>query len=195
MNVVQFGGALMNTVITSKENLLQTSRDLVRERGWTSISIRAVAEKSGVSVGTIYNYFPSKSALISDTVESVWCDIFHESDEPSVFQSIEVCIQWMYDRMSYGNDVYPDFFTVHSLGFMHGDKIDGVQRMHHTWKHILDGLCMVLRNDRKIRPDAFNDGFTREQFADMLFSLMLAALTRKDYNPAPVLEMIRRTLY
>ena len=60
---------------------------------------------------------------------------------------------------------------------------------------MLDGLCSVLRQDANIRPDAFTEQFTVENFADLLFSLMLSALLRQEYDPAVVLEMIRRTLY
>ena len=67
--------------------------------------------------------------------------------------------------------------------------------MQQTWQHILDGLCFVLRRDPHIRPDAFNDHFTPEIFADVLFSLMLSALLRRDYDPSAVLEIVRRTLY
>ena len=34
-----------------------------------------------------------------------------------------------------------------------------------------------------------------EKFADVLFSLMLSALLRQDYDPRAVLEITRRTLY
>ena len=37
--------------------------------------------------------------------------------------------------------------------------------------------------------------FTAEKFADVLFSLMLSALLRQDYDPTAVLEIVRRTLY
>jgi len=53
----------------------------------------------------------------------------------------------------------------------------------------------VLKRDAKIRPDAFSEQFTPEMFADVLFSLMLSSLLRQDYNPSPVLEIVRRTLY
>ena len=75
------------------------------------------------------------------------------------------------------------------------DKLDGKRRMQQTWQHILDGLCSVLRRDANIRPDAFSEQFTVEQFADILFSLMLSALLRQDYNPDAVLEIVRRILY
>ena len=67
--------------------------------------------------------------------------------------------------------------------------------MQQAWGHILDGLCSVLKRDARIRPDAFTEQFTAEQFADVLFSLMLSALLRQDYDPAAVLEIVRRTLY
>jgi len=52
-----------------------------------------------------------------------------------------------------------------------------------------------LKQDAKIRPDAFTDSFTVEEFAGILFSLMLSALLRQDYDPVAVLELVRRTLY
>ena len=67
--------------------------------------------------------------------------------------------------------------------------------MQQTWQHILEGLCSVLKRDAKVRPDAFTEQFTPEAFADLLFSLMLSALLRQDYDPATVLEVVRRTLY
>ena len=185
----------MNTVVTSKEEILKTSRELIQREGWSAVNIRSVAAACGVSVGSIYNYFPSKSALVGAAVESVWCEIFHRPKDSSVFQDIQACITWLYQRMEYGCKQYPGFFTLHSLGFMGEDKSDGRQKMQETWQHILDGLCSVLQRDARVRPDAFTQQFTAEKFADLLFSLMLSALLRQDYDPSAVLEIVRRTLY
>jgi len=203
MNIVQFErfdlemirGDQMNTIVTSKEELLKTSRELIQQQGWSAVSIRSVASACGVSVGSIYNYFDSKAALMSATVESVWHEIFHHPEDEAVFQDAQSCIAWMYERMEYGCRQYPGFFTLHSLGFMQEDKPDGKRRMQQTWQHILDRLCSVLRRDADVRPDAFTEQFTVEQFADILFSLMLSALLRQDYNPDAVLEIVRRILY
>ena len=145
--------------------------------------------------GSIYNYFDSKAELVGATVESVWCEIFHLPDNEAVFRDTEACVTWMYERMEYGCRQYPGFFTLHSLGFMREEKSDGKRRMQQTWQHILDGLCLVLKRDTRVRPDAFTDQFTEEKFADVLFSLMLSALLRQDYDPTAVLEIVRRTLY
>ena len=169
----------MNTVVTSKEEILKTSRELIRQQGWRAVNIRSVAAACGVSVGSIYNYFDSKSDLAGATVESVWCEIFQRPADETVFQDTLACIRWAYQRM----------------GFLQEDRADGKRRMEQAWQHILDGLCAVLNRDGKIRPDAFTEQFTVEKFADVLFSLMLSALLRQDYDPTAVLEMTRRTLY
>lgn len=185
----------MNTVVTSKEDILKTSRKLIQQQGWTAINIRSVAAACGVSVGSIYNYFDSKAALVCATVESVWYEIFHRPGDSSAFQDTQACIAWMYERMEYGCRQYPGFFTLHSLGFMQEDKSDGKRRMQQTWQHILDVLSSVIRRDIRIRADAFTEQFTAEKFADVLFSLMLSALLRQDYDPTAVLEIIDRALY
>ena len=185
----------MNTIVTSKEEILQVSRELIRQQGWSAVNIRSVAAACGVSVGSIYNYFNSKTELIGATIESVWHEIFHRPEQGAAFQDIQACITWIYERMEYGHKRYPGFFTLHSLGFMQEDKPDGKRRMERTWQHMTGELCAVLKRDVRIRPDVFTENFTAEKFADLLFSLMLSALLRQDYDTGAVLEIIRRSLF
>ena len=185
----------MNPMATSKENILQISRKLIQQNGWAGVNIRSVAAACGVSVGCIYNYFGSKTDLLSATVESIWNDIFHHPEDEAVFQDILSCVRWMYRQLEYGCQRYPGFFTHHALGFVQQDTADGKQQMQRAWQHILDALCTVLRNDARIRADAFTEEFTVEKFAEMLFSLMLSALARQDFDPSTVLEIVQRAVY
>ena len=185
----------MNPMATSKENILQISRKLIQQNGWAGVNIRSVAAACGVSVGCIYNYFESKTDLLSATVESIWNDIFHHPEDEAVFQDTLSCVRWMYKQLEYGCQRYPGFFTHHALGFVQQDTADGKQQMQRAWQHILDALCTVLRNDTRIRADAFTAEFTVEKFAEMLFSLMLSALVRQDFDPSTVLEIVRREFF
>ena len=67
--------------------------------------------------------------------------------------------------------------------------------MQQTWQHILDALCTVLKRDARIRSGVFIEQFTAERFADVLFSLMLSALLRQDYDSTTAQELVRMTLY
>ena len=86
----------MNPMATSKADILKISRELIQQNGWAAVNIRAVAAACGVSVGCIYNYFGSKTELVSAAVESIWNDIFHHPEDEAVFQDTLSCIRWMY---------------------------------------------------------------------------------------------------
>lgn len=185
----------MNNAVTSKEAILEVSRELIRTQGWAAANIRAVAASCGVSVGSIYNYFGSKSELSAAIVESVWQDIFHFSGGKGEFASLVQCMEWIFRCMEQGAENYPGFFTFHSMGFLGEDTSAGKQLMEQSWEHIRQGLFTALQNDKNIRPDAFGGDFTPETLIDILFSLVLSALLRQDYSCHGILELIRRAVY
>ena len=45
------------------ENILKAGKNLVAEQGFRNLSINAVAGRAAIATGTVYRYFPSKSAL------------------------------------------------------------------------------------------------------------------------------------
>lgn len=185
----------MKPAATSKEEILAVCRDLIHRRSGTALNVREVAAACGISVGTVYNYFGSKADLVGAAVESVWYDIFRCADNSNVFATTRDCVRWLFERLAYGNAQYPGFFTLHSFSFVHQDRSEGKERMQKAWAHIIRMLCQVLHQDPLIRPDAFRGAFTPEQFADLLFSLILAAQLRNQYDPTAVLQLVERILY
>ena len=65
----------MNTVVTSREQILAAARELALSGG--ELSMRAVAARCGIAVGSIYNYYPTKADLTIAVVAEVWQEIFH----------------------------------------------------------------------------------------------------------------------
>ena len=87
----------MNNIITSKEDILKASRELIKENGLNAINIRSVAKASNIAVGSIYNYFKSKEELTIAVVGSVWFDIFHPAnvclESDSFIDSVDIIFQ------------------------------------------------------------------------------------------------------
>ena len=135
----------MNTIVTSREDILHSSRELIRRQGWEAVNIRSVAAACGVSVGSIYNYFSSKAELVGATVESIWHEIFHFPQEPTAFADTLACVSWLYERMRYGSEKYPGFFTLHAPELWPRKRPTGKQRMYQTWDHVVRRLSAVLR--------------------------------------------------
>ena len=186
----------MNTIVTSKEEILKNSRELIREKGWAAVSIRSVASACGVSgrprSTTIMTPRLSLSAPRSRASGAKFSTA--RRTRP-YFRTCRPVSKWMYERMAYGCEQYPGFFTLHPLGFMQEDKADGKRHMQQIWHHILNGLCTVPQQDTKIRPDAFNEQFTVEKICRCSVFAYAVCLLRQDYDPAAVLEIVRRTLY
>jgi len=66
-----------------REKILTTTRQALLEKDFSSINLREIAKESGVSLSNIYNYFPSKDALLEGVLE----DTLREFDQAS--QEIE----------------------------------------------------------------------------------------------------------
>lgn len=185
----------MNTIITSRDAILDTCRQLVKEQGWPAVNIRNVATACGVSVGSIYYYFDSKTTLTAATVESIWRDIFHFSEPDTDFDNFLNCVQWIFDSIKKGSEQYPGFFSSHSMSLSGEDTANGKDIMAHSWEHMQAKLYTVLMLDKSVRKEAFDEVLTPRKFIDLVFSLVISALIRQNYDDSAILEMIKRIIY
>lgn len=51
------------------ERILVAAEKLFVERGWDGLNTNAIAEEAGVSIGSLYRYFPDKSAVLRALAE------------------------------------------------------------------------------------------------------------------------------
>ncbi len=56
----------------ARERMLQEAEKLLRQGGYSAVTIRGIAGACGVGVGTVYNYFPSKEALLAEYLLQDW---------------------------------------------------------------------------------------------------------------------------
>lgn len=59
------------------ESLLEATARILARDGWDALTTNRVATEAGVSVGSLYQYFPDKEALVSGLVET-WADALTE---------------------------------------------------------------------------------------------------------------------
>lgn len=185
----------MNTTVTSKETILEISRDLVLKGGFSAISMRAIASRCNIAVGSIYNYFPSKALLLTATIEKVWEEIFAPLYQQESFRSFPDCISCMFDTIRRGDQKYPGFFSVHSLNFASADRKQGKEMMERFFDTLKETLLLALKNDPKVRPEIFEKHLSRELFVDYIFTLMVSLLLKKQEHCTPLLEMIESCIY
>jgi AcrR family transcriptional regulator len=49
---------------SARADLMATAWDMVREDGWTALSLRKLARRAGITTPTVYAYFESKNAIL-----------------------------------------------------------------------------------------------------------------------------------
>ncbi len=64
----------------TREKVLEAARDLFNEVGYDETTIRAIAERAGVSVGSVFTTFASKAEVLSHVMERRLADLYAEFD-------------------------------------------------------------------------------------------------------------------
>ena len=185
----------MNTVITSKDAIMRVCRRIVAEQGIKALNMRLVAGECHIALGTLYNYYADKDALVLAAVESIWKEIFHPEHPPEAESSFPVYAAALYDRIRKGSQAYPNFLTGHAISIAGARRGEARSVMEHTFAHIKAGLLEVLRMDPAVREDAFPPGFSREAFVDFVLDHLLILLVQGQPDCAVLLEIISRVLY
>ena len=181
----------MNKVVTSKEELLDTARQIVFQEGIDQLSIRALAKKLNISVGAVYNYFPSKSDLLLAIVESFWKGIFHKdicilSETLPFADFYEVVYHRLAEHME-------DFFSVllGQLDILRNTEKERGKLMEERYQqHIREGFLYALQQDC----DIWNATFTKAAFIDFLMEHMMNDLSHQRRSCTFTKELICRLL-
>lgn len=80
--------------------LTEEAKKQIEENGYAAVTIRSVAKACGVGVGTVYNYFPSKDALLAAYMLQDWKNCVTAIDAVSRYSDRpEMVARCMYDQL------------------------------------------------------------------------------------------------
>lgn len=185
----------MSKTVTSKEQILEVSCRIVAKRGISAVNMRTVASECGIALGSLYNYFASKSELLSSTIEAVWKDVFQEEENGEDYDNFIEYLRALIDRIESSRQRYPKFFSMHALGFASEEKPEGRRVMAQYFQKLKKQMLYLLENDKKIRSGIFTERFTAENFVDYVFKLLLSVLVEDQEKEETFLEFVKNYLY
>ena len=79
------------------QRLLEEARRQCEELGYSNMNIRSVAKNCGVSVGSVYNCYPNKDALIAAFIQADWKECMEASK--ANFETAEDALRSAYDGL------------------------------------------------------------------------------------------------
>ena len=180
----------------SKEKILEGAYTTARTYGLSAISIRGIAQECGVSIGTIYNYFPSRDELVAATAALLFSEAFYEGfchprPDENFLGYCERLYQALDDRLSItGSDWLTQF-----QGLNPSAREVGRKHMDELLDHVRNGLESVLSRDAGVSPDALTDDFDAEDVCRFTLDVMFDALRRGDHDCRTLLVLLERALY
>lgn len=60
------------TQLETKNRIIEVTRKLLADRGWSAMTMRDVARGAEIAAGTVFNYFASKEELFLALLSEVW---------------------------------------------------------------------------------------------------------------------------
>ena len=64
-----------------EETIKKCAMELFIDYGYDQVDMKMISKKSGVAVGTLYNYYANKKSLYTIILEESWENTFHKLDE------------------------------------------------------------------------------------------------------------------
>jgi len=133
-----------------EENILQQSRQLMLESGYEALTMRKVAARCGIAVGTLYNYFSSKEALAGGVMLEDWCAVLAEMKRdciaaPDLAQGLTAVYQGVMRFSRQYSDIWAGY------GFAGNRNLDFARR-HRLLVRQLAGCIALLPDERDTLP-------------------------------------------
>ena len=187
---------MSNRPSTSKEELLDAAFELACEKGLSGVSIRAVATKCGVAVGTVYNWYPAKSDLISDVIALFWRealkDCMPEAAECGDF--VAFCEE-VGRRMARAFSKFHDGWLTEIASMRTHDLDAARKREQACFSHIRRGLAIALEKDANVKREKLSDDLQPEAICLLVWDAILASIRRNDESYLTLLTLLREVLY
>lgn len=184
----------MRAAASSREEILSKCKELVREKGAGALTVQAVASACSISVGCVYNYFPSKASLVLASIESIWGEILDLDAPDCPRDDFEGCVRWFFGRLGAGSARYPGFFAEHAHELRSAQAADGSDRMVAMLLSVRAWLENALEKDPRIRPRGTVDDLSYASVSEMVIRFALGAITAQDFGCDTLVAVLRRAL-
>jgi len=173
----------MNRRVTSTDIILEKALLIAKKEGVDKLSIRKLATACGIAIGSVYNYYPDKEALVTAVAERFWSNIFSDQDKlyrhgMGFTQFLEWYYSYLYAKMSpYDGSWIRD--------------LEGKIPMDDTIHLFLE----ILKSDEKINNSIWNMEFQPENFCRYVFTNVMALLQSGESNCRFFIYLLENLLY
>ena len=185
----------MNKAVTSKENIISMSKEIVANKGLQAVNMRNVAQMCGIAVGSVYNYFPSKNDLMIATIDAIWREIIQSVSDYNISIDFLGTVEHLFYSVKSGGEKYPFFFDIHSMSIAESERGKGRETMNQYFKYVKSDLLLSLQKDRRVNQKFFSEKCTQKDFIEFVFSNLILLWIQKEDTCNLLIKIISGAIY
>lgn len=176
-----------------KEIILASAKDISLEHSINEINIRKVAKKSNISIGTVYNYFPTKADLLVAVIEDFWKEAFTKIDiralgDKSFYEKIEEIYDSLYSYLYNFKENWLEQISLLNAQ----EKEVGRKRQEEYFARIRTIIISLMDSDKSIDKYIWSSSITKEKTAQFIFDNMLLNLKKGERNFEFFIEILKK---
>ena len=176
----------------TEEKILKAAKELFSEDRYRNIEMKSIAQKAGIAVGTLYNYFSNKQNLYYKIFEDSWQGTYN-----SLEKVIALNIDPLEKLNKYVNIAYSEIEKNGKLGLelVQNSQIENPERHREFFSknEIITMLCQCLKDVRGkygLKIDFTMDVRFAETIVLMVLNSILIHQSEKKENIEFILESI-----
>lgn len=178
-----------------KEIILASAKDISLEHSINEINIRKVAKKSNISIGTVYNYFPTKADLLVAVIEDFWKEAFTKIDiralgDKSFYEKIEEIYDSLYSYLYNFKENWLEQISLLNAQ----EKEVGRKRQEEYFARIRTIIISLMDSDKSIGKHIWSSSITKEKTAQFIFDNMLLNLKKGESNFEFFIEILKKIM-
>lgn len=167
-----------------RETIVQEAKVLIVSNGYGKLNMREVAKASGIAVGTIYNYFPTKDSLMLELMYRHWMEFIAsiqlvQQEECELFTKL----RGIYTLLESFLDIFKDTWLV-----LNG-RVDGMMKEHYKQKQnvvdlFVDTVEQVINPYMPKENSAGNTTISNRELASFIVQnfILMAQMKQFEYD-------------
>ena len=173
---------MMKQRVTTKEEILEHALNIAIEEGVDQVSIRKLAASLNIAVGSMYNYYKDKEALMTAVSEHFWNNIL--KDQEQLF------------RPGMGFTMFLEQYYGFLYGRLYRHDISWLSAMDETTKDQALGLFMrVLEADERVIGSIWNMELNQNAFCEYVLNNIMALIRTGESNCRFFIFLLDHLLY
>jgi AcrR family transcriptional regulator len=163
-----------------KECILLYAKEIVLTEGIENLTMRAVSKKSGIAVGTIYNYFPTKKDLTIELIENYWYEYLNIVDEiDENYQDLFLKLNEIFNQMTFFVNTFKEIW-IKNYSSEYTD--DGITRKNVFLDKLNKKIETILINEQNKKVICLSlDPYIIAKFLILNF-MMMAQMNQFEYK-------------